>query len=170
MKIAISTTGPGLDADVEPRFGRCQYFVIVDPETMEYETVENTNATAGSGAGIATAQVIVDKGVQAVLTGHCGPNAFGVLNPAGIDVITGVSGKVKDAVQDYKSGKYGTSSQPNVSGHFGSGGGSGMGGGMGRGRGMGGGMGRGRGIGGGMDRVRGMGIGQGMMQQVGPAF
>lgn len=176
MKIAISTTAPGLDADVEPRFGRCQYFVIVDPETMEFEAVENTNAMAASGAGISTAQVIVNKGVQAVLTGNCGPNAFGVLNAAGINVITGVSGKVRDAVQDYKAGKYGTSSQPNVSGHFGSGGGSGMGGGMGGGRGMGGGMGRGRGMGGGMGRGRGMGMGPGMgtgpgmIQQTGPAF
>jgi len=177
MKIAISTTAPGLDAEVEPRFGRCQYFVIVDTETMEFEAVENTNAMASSGAGISTAQVIVSKGVQAVLTGNCGPNAFGVLDSAGINVITGVSGKVRDAVQDYKSGKYGTSSQPNVSDHFGSGGsgtgagpGSGIGGGMGRGRGMGGGMGRGRGMGGGMGRGRGMGMGPGMMQQAGPAF
>ena len=172
MKIAISTTAPGLDADVEPRFGRCQYFIIVDPETMEFETVENTNAMAASGAGISTAQVIVSKGVQAVLTGNCGPNAFGVLSPAGINVITSISGKVRDAIQDYKAGKYGTSSQPDVSDHFGSGGGSGtspgMGGVMGRGRGMGGGMGRGRGMGGGTGRGRG--IGPGMMQQAGPAF
>jgi len=168
MKIAISTTAPGLDAEVEPRFGRCQYFVIVDPETMEFETVENTSAMASSGAGISTAQVIVSKGVQAVLTGNCGPNAFGVLNAAGINVITGVSGKVRDAVQDYKAGKYGTSSQPNVSDHFGSGGGPGTG--ASPGSGMGGGMGRGRGMGGGMGRGRGMGMGPGMMQQAGPAF
>jgi predicted Fe-Mo cluster-binding NifX family protein len=131
MKIAISATGPELSAQVDPRFGRCQYFIIVDPDTMEFETLENSGAVAGGGAGIATAQNITGRGIEAVLTGNCGPNAYEVLEAAGIKVVTGVSGKVQDAVQDYKAGKLKASSQPNVSGHFG------MGGGMGRGRGMG---------------------------------
>jgi predicted Fe-Mo cluster-binding NifX family protein len=86
---------------------------------------------AGGGAGISTAQTIASKGLEAVLTGNCGPNAYQVLSAAGIKVVTGVSGKVRAAIQDYKSGKLKASSQPNVAGHFG------MGGGMGRGRGMG---------------------------------
>ncbi|MFC2020842.1 NifB/NifX family molybdenum-iron cluster-binding protein [Chloroflexota bacterium] len=122
MKIAISSTGPTLDVEVDPRFGRCQYFVIVDPETMEYESLENSSVMASGGAGISAAQVIANKKVEALLTGNCGPNAYQVLSPAGIKVITGVSGKVQDAVQDYKAGKYQASSQPNVSGHFGMGG------------------------------------------------
>lgn len=131
MKIAITTTAPNLDADIDPRFGRCQYFIIADPDTMELETLENSGATAGGGAGIATAQTLAGKSIEAVLTGNCGPNAYDVLAAAGIKVITGVSGKVRDAIQSYKSGKLQASSQPNVAGHFG------MGGGMGRGRGMG---------------------------------
>jgi len=177
MKIAISATGPTLDADVDPRFGRCQYFIIADPDTMEFESLENTNAMAGGGAGISTAQTIAGKGVQTVLTGNCGPNAFQVLSAAGIQVITGVSGKVKDAIQTYKSGGFQSSSQPNVGDHFGMGGGGGagtgtntafgMGGGIGGG--MGGGMGRGmgRGMGGCGGRGRGMSMGGGMGMGVG---
>ena len=136
MKIAVSATGPSLDAQVDPRFGRCQYFVVVNPDTMEFESVENTSAGASGGAGISAAQMISSKGVEAILTGNCGPNAYQVLSPAGIKVVTGVSGKVQDAVQNYRAGKYTASSQPNVSGNFGKGRGQGMGRGMGRGRGM----------------------------------
>ena len=127
MKIAVSAMGTTLDAEIDPRFGRCQYFVIADPDTMEFEALENSGAMAGGGAGISTAQTIAGKGIEAVLTGNCGPNAYQVLSPAGIKVITGVSGKVQDAVQDYKAGKYQASSQPNVPGHFGMGRGKGMG-------------------------------------------
>jgi predicted Fe-Mo cluster-binding NifX family protein len=131
MKIAISAMGTTLDAEIDPRFGRCQYFIIVDADTMQFEVVENSGAMAGGGAGISTAQTIAGKGIEAVLTGNCGPNAYQVLSAAGIKVVTGVSGKVREAIQDYKSGKLKASSQPNVVGHFG------MGGGMERGRGMG---------------------------------
>jgi predicted Fe-Mo cluster-binding NifX family protein len=151
MKIAISANGSTLDAEVDPRFGRCQYFIIVDPETMEFEAIDNASAMAAGGAGISAGQAIADKGVEAVLTGNCGPNAYQVLSSAGIQVINGVSGKVKDAIEGYRTGKFKTSSQPNVP--------RGMGGGMGRG--MGGGMGRGMG--------RGMGMGFGMTPPTGPA-
>jgi len=164
MEIAISATAPNLDAEVDPRFGRCQYFIIADPETMKFEAVENSSAMASGGAGISSAQVIAGKGVQAVLTGNCGPNAYQVLSAAGVQVITGVSGKVKDAVQGYKSGQFQASSQPNVADHFGMGFSAGMGSGMGGGMGMGRGMGRGRGMGTG----RGMGMGAGMMPPVSP--
>ena len=143
MKIAISATGPTLDAEVDPRFGRCQYFIIADPATMEFEAINNTSAAAAGGAGISAAQMIVKKGVEAVLTGNCGPNAYQVLSPAGIKVITGISGKIKDVINDYRAGKLAASPQANVPDHFGMGT-PGMGGGRGMGRGMGGG---GRGMG-----------------------
>ena len=143
MKIAISATVPDLDAEVDPRFGRCQYFVIVDPDTMEFESVENSSAMASGGAGISAAQMIIGKGVEAVLTGNCGPNAYQVLSPAGIKVITGISGRVWDAAQSYKSGNLESSTQPNVPDHFGSSFSGGMGQGMGRGQGRGRGRGRG---------------------------
>jgi len=150
MRIAVSATGPSLDAEVDPRFGRCQYFIIVDPQTLEFETVDNVNISASGGAGIATAQMMANKGVQVVLTGNTGPNAYQTLTAAGIQVVSGVSGTVKDAIQGYRAGKFQSSSQPNVSGHFGMGGG--VGGGMGMGPGM------GRGMGGGVGRGRGMGV------------
>ena len=132
MKIAVSATGPSLDAQVDPRFGRCQYFVIVDPDTMQFEAIENSNAMAPGGAGIATAQMIGSKGVESVLTGNCGPNAYQVLSAAGIKVITGVAGKIEDAIEGYKSGKYQPGSQPSVATNFGAGLGRGKGRGMGR--------------------------------------
>ena len=135
MKIAITSTTPNMDADIDPRFGRCQYFIIIDPETMEYETLDNSGAAAGGGAGIATAQTLTGKNIEAVLTGNCGPNAYETLTAAGIKVITNVSGKARDVINRYKTGELKASSQPNVAGHFGTGG-RGMGGGMGRGGGM----------------------------------
>lgn len=127
MKIAVSSTGPSLDAEVDPRFGRCMYFLIVDPDTMEFEAVENTSAMASGGAGIASAQTVSGKGVEAVLTGQCGPNAYQTLSAAGIQVVTGVSGRIRDVVEEYKAGKYKKSFGPTVAPHFG------MGQGMGRG-------------------------------------
>ena len=135
VKIAISATGPGLDADVDPRFGRCQYFIIIDAETMQFEALENSSAAAAGGAGISAAQMVANKGAEVVLTGNCGPNAYQTLSAAGVQVISGVSGTVRDAVQAHKAGKFQPSAQPNVASHYGMG--------MGRGRGMGMGMGRG---------------------------
>ena len=146
MRIAISATGPTLDSEVDPRFGRCQYFIIADPETMEFEVMDNSSAMAAGGAGISAGQIIADKGVQAVLTGNCGPNAYQVLSSAGIQVITGVSGSVKDVIKGYQSGKFQASAQANVPDHFGMGATLGMGGGFGMGRGMGRGMGMGFGM------------------------
>ncbi len=157
MKIAISATGPTFDAEVDPRFGRCQYFIIADPDTLEFEALENPNMMAGGGAGIATARMIANKGVQVVLTSNCGPNAYQTLSAAGIQIISGVSGKIREAIQGFKSGRFQASAQPGVPAHFGMGStpGMGMGSGMGTGRGMGRGMGCGRGRG----MRRGMGGG-----------
>jgi predicted Fe-Mo cluster-binding NifX family protein len=121
MKIAITAAGATLDTDVDPRFGRCPYFIIVDPETLEFEAIENAGMMASGGAGVATGQMISGKGVEAVLTGNCGPNAYQVLNAAGIKVITGVSGKVKNAIESYKSGTLSAADKANVADHFGMG-------------------------------------------------
>ena len=153
MRIAVSATAPSLDAEVDPRFGRCQYFVIVDPDTMEVETLENPSTTAGGGAGISAGQMIASMGAQVVLTGNCGPNAYQTLSAAGVQVITGASGTVRNAIESYKVGGLQATSQPTVGPHSGMS--PGMGVGRGTGRGMG--MGRGRGMG------QGMGTGPGMM-------
>lgn len=136
MMIAISATGLTMDDQVDPRLGRAHCFLIVNTDTMEYRALENENINAGGGAGIQTAQMLSEQGVKAVLTGNCGPNAFQVFEAAGIDVIVGVSGVIRTAVEQYKSGTLASAATPNAAPH------SGMQGGMGRGRG--GGMGRGR--------------------------
>ncbi|GAI86120.1 MAG: dinitrogenase iron-molybdenum cofactor biosynthesis protein [Clostridia bacterium] len=140
MKIAISSTGQNLDASVDARFGRCQYFIIIEPGMMEFEAIANPSITATHGAGIQTSQLIASKGATVVLTGNCGPNAFQTLSAAGIQVIVGVTGTVKDAIERYKKGELQPSSQASVPSHFGTGGTSptpGMTPGMGGGRGMG---------------------------------
>lgn len=136
MRVAVSAGGTTLDAKVDPRFGRCSYFVLVDTDSLDFKAVENASAASAQGAGIATAQMVAGEGVDAVLTGNCGPNAYQALEAAGIKVVTGVAGTVREAVEAYKSGRFQPSSQPNVASHFG----MGMGGGTGRG--MGGGIGR----------------------------
>jgi predicted Fe-Mo cluster-binding NifX family protein len=156
MKIAVSSEGPNLDSQVDPRFGRCPYFVIVDTDTMEFEAIQNTYSMAAGGAGIQTAQMIANRGVEVVLTGSCGPNAYQTLSAAGVQVVVGVAGTVKEAIERFKAGQLPFADQPNVPMHFGIGAGIGYGFGPGRGCGMGRGMGRGRG--------GRMGRGFGMMQ------
>jgi predicted Fe-Mo cluster-binding NifX family protein len=159
MKIAISSTGPDLDCDVDPRFGRCQYFMIVDLDDISFEALPNTNLDQGSGVGIQSAKVVADTGARAVLTGAVGPKAYGVLSDVNIEVITDVSGTVRDAVEKYKNGHFNPVQGPTSESHAGLNspaqppgrlplsGSPGMGRGMGCGRGLGGGRGTGRGMG-----------------------
>ncbi|MBW1801013.1 MAG: NifB/NifX family molybdenum-iron cluster-binding protein [Deltaproteobacteria bacterium] len=126
MKIAVSSSGPTLDDTVETRFGRCAYFLIVDTDTMEYEALQNPNISLGGGAGIQSAQLMANKGVSFVLTGNCGPNAFQTFGAAGVQVITGVTGRVREGVEQFKTGALTQSSGPNVQSHFGMGMGRGM--------------------------------------------
>jgi len=111
-----------LDAAIDPRFGRCSYFVLVDTDDMTFEAVENRNSMLGGGAGIQSAQLMAQKGVKAVLTGNCGPNAHEALRAAGIDVVIGCSGPVSEVVARFKSGQLRTASAPNVATHSGMGG------------------------------------------------
>lgn len=147
MRIAVSAASGSLDAQVDPRFGRCRYFVIVDTETMGFEGLPNMSMSAPSGAGIQAAQTLANRSVQTVLTGNVGPNAFQALSAAGINIVTGVFGTVRDAVERFKSGQLRATTAPTARMGFGMGRGLGMGMGMGRGRGGGRGMGRGRGMG-----------------------
>ena len=134
MKICVTATDRSLDASVDPFFGRCQYFVIVDSETMEFEALENPAISAPGGAGIQAAQAIANKGIDVLLTGDIGPNALPILSAAGIKVVTGISGTVKNVIDQYKKGALKPTTVPTMPTYFG----------MGRGRGRG--MGRGRGL------------------------
>ena len=101
MKIGVSANGGSLDAEVEPRFGQCPYFVVVDSDTMRFDIFHNSGSTAPGGAGVKAAQTFQQRGVNVVLTGQVGPNAQQGLEAAGIKIVTGVSGKVRKAVDDY---------------------------------------------------------------------
>lgn len=119
MKIAITAKGKDLDAEVDPRFGRAAYILIVDTETLEYEAVDNqTNINALKGAGIQAATMVSGKGAEVLLTGYCGPNAVQTLNAAKVKVASEVSGIVRDAVEAFKQGKYEYTDSPNVEGHW----------------------------------------------------
>jgi len=119
MKICVTSQGNDLDAQVDPRFGRCQIFILIDTETLEFEAVENPNMSAMGGAGIQSGQLIADKDIKVVLTGNVGPNAFQTLEAAEIEVITGVSGTIKEAVDRYNSGELKPTEGPSVDKKFG---------------------------------------------------
>jgi len=119
MKVAITSMGAKLEDKVDPRFGRCHYFILFDTDTNKSEAIENTGAQGMGGVGIQSGQIMADKGVETVLTGSCGPNAFQTLQAAGIKVITGATGTVQEAIDKFKSGDYKAISQANASAHSG---------------------------------------------------
>ncbi|MGQ9551621.1 MAG: NifB/NifX family molybdenum-iron cluster-binding protein [Candidatus Bathycorpusculaceae bacterium] len=125
MKICVSAAASGLDAQMDPRFGRCPYFVIVDSENMQFKAVPNLASGAMGGAGIQAAQTIASEGVKVLITGNVGPNAFQALTAAGIKIVTGASGSVREAVEKYKRGELKETEAPTVGGHFGVGAGRG---------------------------------------------
>ena len=141
MKICITAVGGSLDSAADPRFGRCQYFVIVDSDTMEFEAIENSAISVSGGAGIQAAQSIANKGIEVLITGSVGPNAFPILTASGIKVVSIAGRSVADAIEQYKNGELQVLTGPTAPAHAGMGAGRGAGGG-GRGRGGGQGMGR----------------------------
>ena len=127
MKICVTATTDSLDAQIDPRFGRCAYFILVDSETMQFEAIPNGAAGASGGAGIQAAQTISNKGVALLITGNVGPKAFQALAAAGIEIATGAFGTVYEAVEKYKRGELNKTGAPTVGGHFGMGGRGGRG-------------------------------------------
>ena len=119
MKIAVTAKGRNLSAEVDPRFGRAAYIVIVDTETMDYEVIDNAaNVNAFKGAGIQAATMISERGVETLLTGYCGPNAFTTLEAAGIKVGSDTAGTVAEAVETFKKGDVRYSDAPNAEGQW----------------------------------------------------
>ncbi len=119
MKLAITATGTNLSADVDPRFGRASYILVVDADTLAVEVIDNAaNKDSFKGAGIQAAAAVSDKGAEVLLTGFCGPNAFKTLDAAGVRVVNDVSGTVQYAVERFKAGEYTFSSSPNAEGHW----------------------------------------------------
>ena len=108
-----------LESEIDPRFGRCRCFLIVDPDTLKFEALDNAGIAASGGAGIAAAQAVINRGVEAVITGNLGPNSHQVLSRAGIKVFTGSSGKVRDVLEKFKAVGLKETSGPTVAAHAG---------------------------------------------------
>lgn len=119
MKICVTSQSGNIDSKVDPRFGRCAYFLIVETDTLEFEAINNPNRETGGGAGIQSGELMSTKGVKAVLTGNVGPNAFDTLNAAGIKVYTGISGDIRRAVENFKAGGLKDQKCPTVESHAG---------------------------------------------------
>ena len=119
MKVAITSYGDGSGRTVDPRFGRAVQFLIYDTETDESHVIDNAqNLNAAQGAGIQAAQNVIDAGVEAVITGNCGPKAFRVLTAAGIKIYTVQDVTVKEALQALKENRLKAAAAATVEGHW----------------------------------------------------
>jgi predicted Fe-Mo cluster-binding NifX family protein len=119
LKICVSSTANNLEAQLDPRFGRCPYLIIIDTENMQFEAIPNLAAGTREGAGIHAAQTIANKGAKLVITGNVGPNAFRALSAADIEIMTDASGTIREVIEKFKNGKLRKTGAPTVDGHFG---------------------------------------------------
>ena len=119
MRIAGTSAGNEPDSNVDDRFGRCPFFMIYDTEKKGYESVDNRGNAGGGGAGISTAQSIMDLNVSAVITSNLGPNAYRVLNAGGIEVYLCPGVTIADAVDKFNKGELESMGGSNVGGHHG---------------------------------------------------
>jgi len=119
MRVAVTAREASVDSLVDQRFGRVRYLVVVETETGEAEVHDNeVNLNAVQGAGIQTAQNVAQLNVEAVLTGHIGPNAFRTLSAAGIKAYTGLQGTVGEAIEEFKAGRLNPVDSADVEGHW----------------------------------------------------
>jgi len=119
MRVAVTTEGPSLEARVDVCFGRCSCFLIVDTEGLSLEAVENPYTAVDGDAGVQTAQLMVEKAVEVVLTPHRGPRAHQSLSVAKIGVILGRSGFAREVVERFKREQGPTADEPDVPCGFG---------------------------------------------------
>lgn len=119
MKIAFTTSGTDLDSQLDRRFGRAPRFLIYDLERASFETVDNRqNVNAAQGAGIQSAETVARLGAEALVTGHCGPKAFRVLQAAGIEVFNSDSKTVAEALERYRAGQLTPAQTADVESHW----------------------------------------------------
>ncbi len=119
MKIAITTQGQDLSSQLDPRFGRAKWLIVVDTETGDFQAHDNTvNVNAAQGAGIQTGQNIANLGADAVITGNVGPNAFKTLNTANVKVFLSKASTAQEVLELFKESKLQEVTEPNVEGHW----------------------------------------------------
>lgn len=102
MKIAITSKGTELSSEIDPRFGRCKYFIFIDTETMEFVCKENPFINASGGAGVQAGQLVVSENPDLIITGDLGPKALSTVQASGIEYITKVTGTIEEVVERYK--------------------------------------------------------------------
>jgi len=119
MRIAVTTSGDSLAAPMDSRFGRAAGFLVYDTDTKVLQVVDNAqNLSSAQGAGIQAAQTVAEAGANVVITGHCGPKAFRVLQTAGITVYNCEAATVQEALRLFGEGKLLTASDADVEGHW----------------------------------------------------
>ena len=119
MNIAVSSTTNTLEGEIDQRFGRCRYFLIIDSETLEFTVIDNESAMTSGGAGIKAAETIVQSNAEVVITGNIGPNAFQILSAGNITMYTGVTGRIKKSIDQYKQGELQETTHATVGSHAG---------------------------------------------------
>ncbi|MBO8126073.1 MAG: NifB/NifX family molybdenum-iron cluster-binding protein [Firmicutes bacterium] len=119
MKVAVTSQGTDLDATVDERFGRCHYFILIDPENEKFEVVENLGAGSSGGAGVQAAQFVAGQGAKALITGHIGPKAMEALEASDIEVYSVDSCSVREALARYKNHQLKPVLKAMVGPHFG---------------------------------------------------
>ncbi|MFO7835236.1 MAG: NifB/NifX family molybdenum-iron cluster-binding protein [Candidatus Thorarchaeota archaeon] len=105
MKVCITASDDNLQSPIDPRFGRCAYFIIVDTDTMNANAIKNQAASTTGGAGVQAAQTVASSGAEVIITGGVGPNAHSALQSSGMQILTGASGTVNDAIEAFKAGE-----------------------------------------------------------------
>ena len=119
MKLAVTSTGSDLESDLDPRFGRAAFFLCIDSDSLAFDVVENSqNLNLPQGAGIQASQTVIAQKIDALITGNCGPKAFKMLQASGIEIFIGAKGRIRDVVEQYKSGELEKAGQANVEGHW----------------------------------------------------
>jgi predicted Fe-Mo cluster-binding NifX family protein len=119
MKIAITALEASLASPVEPRFGRAKQFVLFDTVTEEFEIIDNLqNLNAAQGAGIQSAQNIINAGAEALISGHCGPKAFRVLAAGKVKVYVNASGTIQENLDKLQAGELEQANDADVEGHW----------------------------------------------------
>ncbi|MEW6443783.1 MAG: NifB/NifX family molybdenum-iron cluster-binding protein [bacterium] len=119
MKVAVSSTGTTLESAVDPRFGRARHFILFDTETGQVQAIDNVQSlNSAQGAGIQSAETLSRSGARWVITGHCGPKAFRTLQAAGVQVVVGFEGTVREAVERFQAGGLRPSQAADVEGHW----------------------------------------------------
>ena len=117
MKVAITSQGKEMNSEVDPRFGRARYFIVVETETDHVVHDNSPNLNAAHGAGTQSAQAVVGLGAEAVVTGNIGPKAYAALEAAGVKVYVGAAGSVAEALQKFRDNQLQCASEATAEGH-----------------------------------------------------